>query len=321
MCSVPAYITGDRISRITFSEFRKLVRYIGVKLKLFIAYCPQTDGTTERFSHTFIRIHRGYVNLYHTDWPKHIPALVYAYKNTVHTSTGLTPHRLLFWWCPRDIQAPLSSVGSGDLDVDTLLARCKADFAETSASLQQARQRMLKPAPGAPSAFACKLGDLVEASARTLELRAPDSQGAKSQPKILDPFEAIELIGSSVRFFLPDSFGWLVRNVLNVHDIRPWLAVDDFDVSLPYINDPSRNPDVAILDRKTTPRRIPKKLKSLLLIPAQYFVARKNGLCECVHQRTVTQPSDCSLILGFERKYPRSKQRVCEPMTSYPNSV
>jgi hypothetical protein len=94
-----------------------------------------------------------------------------------------------------------------------------------------------------------------------------------------------------------------------------------FDVSLPYINDPSQNPVVAILDHKTTRRRIPKKLKSLQLIPAQYFVARKNGLCEWVYQRTVKQPSDCSLILGFERKYPRSKQRVCEPMTSHPNSV
>jgi hypothetical protein len=89
-----------------------------------------------------------------------------------------------------------------------------------------------------------------------------------------------EFVGSSVRVSLPDSFGSLVHDVFNVHDIRPWLTVDGSDVSLPYISDPVQNPVVAILDRKTAPGRIPKKVDSLLLILAQYFVVRKNGFSE-----------------------------------------
>jgi hypothetical protein len=91
-------------------------------------------------------------------------------------------------------------------------------------------------------------------------------------------------------------------------------------VSLPYLSDPIQNPVVAILDCKTAPGRIPKKVDSLLLIPAQYFVVRKNGFSEWVHQKTLKQRSERALILGFERKYPRSKGRVCEPVSSYPSA-
>jgi hypothetical protein len=49
---LPAYVTGERDSRITVSESRKLFRYIVVQIKLSVAYRPQTDGQTERFDRT-----------------------------------------------------------------------------------------------------------------------------------------------------------------------------------------------------------------------------------------------------------------------------
>jgi hypothetical protein len=55
-----------------------------------------------------------------------------------------------------------------------------------------------------------------------------------------------------------------------------------------------------------------KHLSSWLMIPATYFVMRKNGLCEWVHQRERKQPSERTLILAFEMKLPRSKDQECE---------
>jgi hypothetical protein len=46
---------------------------------------------------------------------------------------------------------------------------------------------------------------------------------------------------------------------------------------------------------------------------------RKNGLCEWVHQRKLKQPSERRLILAFERKFPRSKDKECESVSSYPH--
>ena len=121
-----------------------------------------------------------------------------------------------------------------------------------------------------------------------------------------------------MRVSLPDSFHSLVHDVFNVHDIRPWLTDDGFDVSLPYACDLAQNPVVTVLDRKPAPGRVPKKLDSLLYIPTQYYVVRKNGFCEWVHQRTLKHKTDRMLLLEFERRFPRSKEKECDPVTSYP---
>jgi hypothetical protein len=180
---------------------------------------------------------------------------------------------------------------------------------------------MIKAAKASPNAFEYKVGDLVKISTRTLEPQTPDSQVKKLQPKYLGPFTVTALVGSSVKVDLPNSFSPLIHDVFNVHDIRPWLSVDGFDVSLPYTHDPAQNPVVAVLDRKAAPGRVPKKLDSLLYIPAQYFIVRKSGLCEWVHQRTLKNPTDRMLLLEFERLYPRSKDKECASVSAYPTVV
>jgi hypothetical protein len=127
---LPNSIVGDRDSRLTASQMRSLCKGLTLKLKLSTAYHPQTDGQTEQFNHTLLQMLRCFVNKYHSDWALHIPALLYAYHNTVHSATGFTPHRLLFGWCPRDIRAPLLSpeASSGDPDIDKWLHDRRRDL-------------------------------------------------------------------------------------------------------------------------------------------------------------------------------------------------
>jgi hypothetical protein len=54
-----------------------------------------------------------------------------------------------------------------------------------------------------------------------------------------------------------------------------------------YIHDPAQNDDVTILDRKTAPARFSKKLDSVLFIPGQSLIVRKNCFCELVHPGTL----------------------------------
>ena len=128
------------------------------------------------------------MNQYQTDWSTHIPALVYAYNNTVHSAKGFTPHPLLFGWCPRDIRAPLQSVASGDRDVDVILSRAKTDFEQAGVSLERARQRMIRAARGSANAHEYKPGDLITVSTRILAPQGPSSQAAKLWPRYLGPF-------------------------------------------------------------------------------------------------------------------------------------
>ena len=97
---------------------RKLTKQLQVKLQLSTAYHPQTDGQSERFHSTMLTTLRAFVNHHHSDWSEHIPAMLYAYHNTIHTATGYTPHMLLFDWSPRDLRAP---VLSADLQMELCL--------------------------------------------------------------------------------------------------------------------------------------------------------------------------------------------------------
>jgi Integrase zinc binding domain/Integrase core domain len=315
---LPAYITGDRDTRLTAQQFRSLCRYLGIELRLSVSYRPQTDGQTERFNRIFLQMLRAYVNEHHTDWPTHIPAVVYAHNNTIHSATGFTPHRLLFGWCPRDIRTPLHYVASENPDVDAILQRCKTDFELAKVSLEEARQRMIKAARGSPNAFVYKPGDLIKVSTRVLEPHASVKQVTKLQPKYLGPFEVLELVGASVRVSLPATFS-LVHDVFNVNDIRPWVSVQqDFDSTLPSSSNSAQDRIVSVLDRKQASGRLPNRLDSLLSIPAQYFVVRSSGKAEWLHQREFKARSDRLLLLDFERNYPRSAEKRCVGVKEYP---
>lgn len=88
---------------------KALCRDLYIKVAISTAYHPQTDGQTEQFNSTLLQLLRCFVRKYHTDWTLHIPALLYAYQNTIHSATGQTPDFLLFGWSPRDLRAALLS--------------------------------------------------------------------------------------------------------------------------------------------------------------------------------------------------------------------
>ena len=52
---------------------------------------PQTDGQTERANRTLIQMLKGYVNERKDDWDLRLPAVEFAYNNSVNESTGQTP--------------------------------------------------------------------------------------------------------------------------------------------------------------------------------------------------------------------------------------
>jgi hypothetical protein len=68
------------------------------------------------------------VNVHHSDWVQLLPALLYAYHNTVRSATGYTPHQLLFGWTPRDKRAPLFAHGQHDIHHDVAAWHRKTQF-------------------------------------------------------------------------------------------------------------------------------------------------------------------------------------------------
>ena len=250
---LPSSIVGDRDTRLTASQMRELTQHLGLKLQLSVAYHPQTDGQTEQFHSTLLQMLRCFVNQYHSDWAEHIPALLHAYHNTIHSSTGFTPHRLLFGWCPRDLRAPLSSdAQSRDPEVEQWLRDRRSELARAQVSMEAARQAMIRAHRASCNAHVYHPGDLVKVSTRVLPVRCTSTQVPKLLPKYIGPFTVASCNDKVVSLHLPKAYE-LVHAKFSVEDIRPWLHSDDrpIDPDFPTVEPhPSLNHVVQVLARK-----------------------------------------------------------------------
>ena len=52
-------------------------------------------GLVERFNCTLLQLLRAYTDK-HSDWEQHLPLALYAYRTAIHSSTGVSPHSLMF---------------------------------------------------------------------------------------------------------------------------------------------------------------------------------------------------------------------------------
>jgi hypothetical protein len=321
---LPKSITSDRDSRLTASQMRKLCKFHEVKLKVSVAYHPQTDGTTERFHSTMLQMIRAFVSEHHKDWSEHIPALLYAYHNTVHTATGFTPHMTLLGWCPRDLKAPLLSghniapkMPSGDPDVDVWFSSRVHALRKAQVSLEHAREAMIRAHKASSKPFKYAVGDLVKISTSALPLHRGETQKGKLMPKYIGPVPVVSVSDSVVQVQLPHRYSQ-VHDKFNAIDVRPWLHSDrSLDVSYPLVKPhPTLNPIVQVLDRKPYGRR-PRRIVSYLDIPCVYFVVCKDQSTDWVRHHTLTEPHEVQMVKMFEKRFPRSEELPCNCIRDY----
>ena len=72
-------------------------------------YHPQSDGLVERFNRTLLMMLAMFAGKYREDWDDLLPAVMMAYRSSVHESTGFSPYRLMFGeecTLPMDIGLP-----------------------------------------------------------------------------------------------------------------------------------------------------------------------------------------------------------------------
>ncbi|MBW0539330.1 hypothetical protein O181_079045 [Austropuccinia psidii MF-1] len=103
-------IISDRDLKFTSALWTDLHQLFGTKLSFSTAYQPQTDGLAERMVQTLEEMVRrlcvyglelkDYDGFTH-DWCTLLPALVLAYKTSIHSSTNQAPSILEKVWNPK----------------------------------------------------------------------------------------------------------------------------------------------------------------------------------------------------------------------------
>ena len=72
-------------------------------------YHPESDGLVERFNRTLLMMLAMFASDNKDDWDDLLPAVMMAYRSSVHESTGFSPYRLMFGvecTLPKDIGLP-----------------------------------------------------------------------------------------------------------------------------------------------------------------------------------------------------------------------
>jgi transposase InsO family protein len=197
---LPVSIVSDRDAKFTSLFWSTLLERYGTKLRLSSAYHPQTDGQSERMVRTLKEMLRSAVNHKQDDWTEHLAALEFAYNNTVHPSTNMTPFELDLGYHPRGMHSFLSDttpeVQATTEFIENLLAYQTRAHEHLEKARQAQAQQVNKDRPK-PQSF--NEGDLVMLSTKYIHppfLRS-NAGSRKLKAKYIGPFKVLKRVSAT----------------------------------------------------------------------------------------------------------------------------
>ena len=93
---VPEALLSDRGANLLSHLIQDLCGLLGITKLNTSSYHPQCDGAVEHFYRTLKQILRRHVAIFGCQWDRYLPGVLWACRNTPHSSTGEKPSFLLF---------------------------------------------------------------------------------------------------------------------------------------------------------------------------------------------------------------------------------
>jgi len=97
----PEDIVSDRDGSFTGQYFTDLYNYLGIKKSMSTAIHPEPDGQTERINQVIESYLRSYCNYEQNDWASMLAMAEYAYNNSKHSATKISPFYANYGYEPR----------------------------------------------------------------------------------------------------------------------------------------------------------------------------------------------------------------------------
>ena len=143
----PLEIISDR-DKLFMSHFWKALHTLtGVKVKMLLAYHPQTDGASERTNKTVNQCIHFHVERNQKGWVKTLPWVHFHIMNSVNASTGFSLFQLHLSRSPR-VLPPFSETRDTDpdsVDAASFLSRLELDILEAQDNSLLLRHNWLMP--------------------------------------------------------------------------------------------------------------------------------------------------------------------------------
>jgi transposase InsO family protein len=226
----PKGIVTDRGSLFISKMWGEICAAIKLRRRLSTAFHPQTDGQTERQNQTLETYLRIFANDEQDNWASLLPLAEFAYNNSVHSATNLTPFSVVYKdWQPRvswehpgldeAIKADKSKKIRG---LQERLERFRHACSTITKRLNEAMQVQKKYYDARHQPIGFNAGDFVLLSTKNLKLKRPKKS---LWPKYIGPFEVLEPCGKlAYRLDLPAT--WRIHDVINISRLEKWRGDD-----------------------------------------------------------------------------------------------
>ena len=111
--SFPEDVTSDRGLQFISCFWRRLLQSFGTSVNVSSAHHPQTDGQTERVNQIFVEDLRCAVSYQQDDGVDFLVMAEFAYNNSIHASTKVSPFFANYGFHPRfSISIPETSINA-----------------------------------------------------------------------------------------------------------------------------------------------------------------------------------------------------------------
>ena len=114
--NIPKIIVSDNGAAFVAEIFKQVMKLLNIDHIRTTPYHPQSNGGIERYHRTMGEYVRSYVQQNPASWHKYVPFFTFSYNNTVHSTTGYSPHSLIFGF---DIELPTSIRNARDYNYDS----------------------------------------------------------------------------------------------------------------------------------------------------------------------------------------------------------
>jgi len=215
-------VVSDRDTAFTGSFFMDLYNYLGIKRSMSTAYHPRTDRQTERINQVIESHLRSYCNYEHNDWASMRAMAEYAYNNSKHSSTKISPFYANYGFKPRtkwpteiQFRNPESELyGYYMTGIHTKLEERLSEAMELMKNSYNKKRKSIEP---------FKKGELVMLNGRNIRA---NHRCRKLEDMMFGPFKILSVGGNQryCKLRLPDS--WKIHPVFNIDLLERYEGTD-----------------------------------------------------------------------------------------------
>jgi len=209
---IPQDVVSDRDATFTGQYITNLYDYLGIKRSMSTAYHPQTDGQTERMNQVIEAYLRSYCNYEQNDWSEMLAMAEYAYNNSKHSATKISPFYANYRYEPRtnwptevQFRNPASELYAHYMN--TIHEKLKEKLSEARGNMAKYYDKKRRDIPG------FKKGEFVMLNGKNIRSKG---RCRKLEDKMYGPFEVLHE-GHNKRYCklkLPTK--WKIHPVFNI---------------------------------------------------------------------------------------------------------